>query len=100
MVTRVRSDALPEGFDYPDWGCSFHPSCLACPLPGCRYDPSYYGRQLLARLRASRLQQLRAEGFSVRKAAQALGISVRTAWRLRKIPVEALLAAPPTPEAP
>jgi len=38
VAPRVRADALPEFTRYRDQGCDFHPSCLTCPLPRCRYD--------------------------------------------------------------
>ncbi len=38
ILTRARSDALPEHAQYRDDGCDVHPHCLTCPLPRCRYD--------------------------------------------------------------
>ena len=41
--SETRSDALPEQVSYQDTGCEASPSCLACPLPQCKYDdPAWY----------------------------------------------------------
>jgi hypothetical protein len=82
MVMRVRADALPEGFDHPDVGCCFAPSCLACPLPRCRYEYPYLVPVLRQDMRAPQAHALRSQGASIEEVRQALGLSRRTVYRL------------------
>ena len=83
MTVRVtRKDALVEGGDWPDGGCSLHPSCQACPLPSCRYDGHYRIDILRADIRALAAQRLRFRGGSIEEIQRSLGVSRRTAYRL------------------
>jgi hypothetical protein len=83
-------DGLPESADYHDDGCDLHHSCLSCPLPACRYElPPGRARALS---QAVALGQLLSSGSTMGEAASELGVSRRTAYRLRRI-------APPTPAA-
>jgi transcriptional regulator of acetoin/glycerol metabolism len=82
MVALVRADALPEGFDYPDTGCTFSPSCLACPLPRCRYEPPYLVPVLRTDMRALKAQALHSRGGHIEEIRRALGVSRRTVYRL------------------
>lgn len=63
----------------PDLGI---PACLGCPLPTCRYDlpPKRAG----ALVRWARLRALLATGLSVEAAADAIGVSRRTVFRLKR----------------
>lgn len=76
-----RRDALPENAEYVDSGCSEAPSCLAWPLPQCRYDaPS-------PRLHAARdaeIRRLHAEGDRAEVLAKRFGVSKRTVFRVLK----------------
>lgn len=82
MVMQVRADALPEGFDYPDTGCNFAPSCLACPLPRCRYERPYLVPVVRQDMRTPKAHALRSRGASNEEIQQALGVSRRTVYRL------------------
>jgi hypothetical protein len=86
MVSRVRADALPDGFDYPDLGCSFAPSCLTCPLPRCRYEWPYLVPVLRQDMRAPKAQALRSQGASIEEIQLAVGVSRRTVYRLLERP--------------
>lgn len=86
-TTRVRRrDALPEsliGFgNFRDDGCSVAPSCLACPLPQCRYDVPGGARIMLNEVRDTRIAQAHAAGASVDDLAATLQISRRTVFRV------------------
>lgn len=76
-----------------DTGCDLAPSCLACPLPACRYDLPPKVAAALPTIIAVR--RLRAAGKTVTETAEELGVSRRTAFRLsarRPAAVEALVA--------
>lgn len=79
----VRVDTLPEGVDWSDTGCAVAPSCLACPLPQCRWDePSDYSAEARAR-RAEMVWRWRVtSSLSVTAIARALKCSTRTIHRI------------------
>ncbi|HJX62107.1 MAG TPA: helix-turn-helix domain-containing protein [Dehalococcoidia bacterium] len=80
---RVRADALPEFTRYRDEGCDFHPSCLTCPLPRCRYDEPGGVRALLNVGRDREILQLRRrQGLAVETLAERYGVSRRTVFRI------------------
>ena len=80
---RVRADALPEFTRYRDEGCDFHPSCLTCPLPRCRYDEPGGVRALLNSGRDREILHLRRrQGLAVETLAQRYGVSRRTVFRI------------------
>ena len=80
---RVRVDALPEFTRYRDQGCDFHPSCLTCPLPRCRYDEPGGVRALLNLGRDREILHLRRrQGLAVDMLAQRYGVSRRTVFRI------------------
>ena len=80
---RVRADALPEFTRYRDEGCDFHPSCLTCPLPRCRYDEPGGVRALLNLGRDREILHLRRrQGLAVETLAQRYGVSRRTVFRI------------------
>ena len=87
MRTLVRADALPEGFDYPDTGCSYHPSCVSCPLPHCRYDSHLGVRGLRMDIRTAVAKKLGSQGRSIEEIQRALAVSRRTVYRLLARPV-------------
>ncbi len=72
---------LPETTTFKDEGCDLHPACLACPLPVCRYEMPA-GRARAFGL-AVVLRQLLLEGFTMESAAAKMGVSRRTAYRLK-----------------
>jgi hypothetical protein len=76
------TDRLPEHMHYRDDGCEIAPRCLECPLPQCRYDlpPKRAG----ALLREAELRRLLAEGLTADEAAERMGVSRRTIFRLKR----------------
>ena len=76
------TDRLPEQIHYRDTGCDIAPRCLECPLPQCRYDlpPKRAG----ALLREAKLRRLLAEGLTIDAAAERMGVSRRTVFRLKQ----------------
>lgn len=81
--TRRPSPDLPEHTVYRDEGCPDLgiPSCLACMLPFCRYEmaPGLARRWLRVETLAAHL----AAGRTMEDAAALMGISRRSAYRLR-----------------
>lgn len=64
-----------------DSGCAISPSCLACPLPQCRYDVPH-GLIRIKRLAVDeRVIELRMDGRSIRDISGSVGIAVRTVQR-------------------
>jgi hypothetical protein len=83
VAERVRADALPEFTRYRDEGCDFHPSCLTCPLPRCRYDEPGGVRALLNLGRDREIFHLRRrQGLAVETLARRYGVSRRTVFRI------------------
>jgi len=74
---------LPEDTHYEVGGCPDLgiPSCLACPLPRCRYD--LQSGEARALLQAMRLKVLTDAGRTRDEAAAEMGVSRRTVYRLR-----------------
>ncbi|MDP2949726.1 MAG: helix-turn-helix domain-containing protein [Chloroflexota bacterium] len=80
---RVRQDALPESTHYRDEGCDLYSSCLACPLPRCRYDEPGGARALLNLGRDREILHLRRrQGLAVETLARRYGVSRRTVFRI------------------
>ena len=79
---RVRSDALPEFTRYRDSGCDVSSSCLACPLPRCRYEEPGGLRALLNKTRDEQMVTQRAIGVPVAELATRFGVSRRTVFRV------------------
>lgn len=77
----MSADRLPEQMHYRDDGCKIAPHCLECPLPACRYDlpPKRAG----ALQRQAQLFELLNEGLTADQAAERLGVSRRTVFRLK-----------------
>ena len=83
-MNKVRSDALPDAeldFEFRDEGCDFHPKCLECPLPKCRYDVQGGLRALTNIVRDKEIKELKMRGLSSLEIARRLGISRRTVFR-------------------
>jgi len=79
----VRRDALPEHANYyRDEGCELAPSCLACPLPQCRYDTPTGGRWLGNRPRDAEILELRRGGKLIEEIAEHFRVSRRTVFRV------------------
>jgi Helix-turn-helix domain of resolvase len=80
---RPREDALPEHLDYRDDGCEVFPSCLACPLPRCRYDVPGGARAILNVVRDAEIRRMRFEGdLEVEEIAKRFRVSRRTVFRV------------------
>ena len=78
-----RADQYPEHLvgsgNYRDTGCSLAPSCLACPLPACRYDvPQNWEKQE----RNVRIVARREAGATVTTIVAEFGVSLRTVARV------------------
>lgn len=73
---------LVDGTHYADTGCAVSPSCLRCPLPQCIHDEPR-GR-VRAQERREHVRALVEAGVPVREIAARLGISARSAFRLRR----------------
>ncbi len=82
ILTRARSDALPEHAQYRDDGCDVHPHCLTCPLPRCRYDEPGGLRSVLIAGRDQDVVMLRLQGVSVDRLASRFRLSRRTVFRI------------------
>jgi hypothetical protein len=63
-------------------GCSLQPSCFTCALPACRYELA--PGQAKAALELARLTALMSDDRTLGEAAAEMGISIRTAYRLRR----------------
>lgn len=77
-LPEVRSDALPENYEYTDDGCTKAPSCLSCPFELCRYDDPLQDleprRQMVSRWRTE-------DHMSLAAIAERLKCSIRTVCR-------------------
>ena len=78
----VRSDTLPENTRYKDDGCDASPTCLACPLPLCRYDDPGWLQRESRRTRDDEIFRLREERVAVSEIARRFDISTRTVHRI------------------
>ena len=80
---RARREALPEHADYRDEGCDLSPSCLACPLPRCRYDEPGGARTMINRVRDEEISRLRFDaGMPVEDISRQFHVSRRTVFRV------------------
>ena len=79
-----RAGVPPEPYPYyEDDGCEVAASCLACPLPRCKYDDlGWYNRnrQLANDLRMTAV--IEREGLSAEQAAARFAITKRTVFRV------------------
>ena len=81
----ARANALADWdlLRFRDTGCEYSPTCLACPLPACRYDaPAPGSPRDRSRERAGEAASLHGEGRSINEIAAMLGISRRSVFRL------------------
>lgn len=79
----MRHDALPEHTEYRDTGCEFAISCLACPLPRCKYDETIGVRKLSLGPRDREIALLRRKyGAPIALLASTYGLSRRTIFRI------------------
>ena len=81
LLGRTRSDALPEGADWRDDGCNYHPSCLSCPFPVCVKHELPQGMLSLKR-RARNAQIIALRGAPVDEIAERFGLSPRSVFRV------------------
>jgi hypothetical protein len=79
---RAQRDNLPEYTRYRDDGCDISETCLACPLPRCRYEEPGGLRALLNESRDREIVQLRLKGVPVEELAGRFGVSRRTVFRV------------------
>src|SRR3990167_8761105 len=74
-----------NGSIFEDTGCDAGPSCLACPLPQCRYDDPHWRMHLrqVERQRRDReiVAALQQDGATVEQVAAQAGVVVRTVFR-------------------
>ena len=99
----ARHGSLPEYTRYRDDGCDISESCLACPLPRCRYEEPGGLRALLNETRDQQIVQLRLTGVPVEELAGRFGISRRTVFRVigsMKIPARVRTGARDTTPIP
>ena len=77
--------AAYDGHDiYEDSGCELAPRCLSCYLPVCKYDMSPQQRNALQGGQTYVDKAVRVEGMLVKEAAETLGCTVRTVWKIRE----------------
>ena len=86
-IGAVRRAAVPPEPEpephYADDGCEVAASCLACPLPRCKYDDIRWyerNRRLANDLRMTAV--IEREGLSAEEAAARFGITKRTVFRV------------------
>ena len=70
----------PKLPDIPDTGCQAAPSCLACPLPECRYENPHGWRQYHRDQQS--VAAIREHNLTDRQAAQQFGLHKRTIGRI------------------
>jgi len=81
---RVRINALPEGFAYPDNGCDLAPSCLHCTLPTCRHDLPQGAQSLRVAQNRLAVARLHHQGLTVHQIAARLDLGWRSVFRYLK----------------
>ena len=87
-------DALPENVQYQDTGCEVSASCLACPLPQCKFDDPVWYHQYRRDNRDRQIYVQCQRGLTVFQAAAVFGISPRTVHRaLRRMRMPASVPA-------
>ena len=83
VAVPVRRVAVPPESHYEDDGCEVAASCLACPLPRCKYDDMRWyerNRRLANDLRITAV--IEREGLSAEEAAARFAITKRTVFRV------------------
>lgn len=82
QLERTREDALPEHLDYRDEGCDLFDSCLACPLPRCRYDVPGGIRAIRNAVRDDGIRRCREQAVPIDDIAARFEVSRRTVFRV------------------
>ena len=82
QMLEIAPDSLPEAYPYRDQGCDLYPSCLACPLPACRYDQPRWSQRQSLRGRNRAILKAYREGQGVQALARSFGLSRRTIHRI------------------
>jgi hypothetical protein len=75
-------DLLPEHIQYRDSGCEVSPSCLACPLPVCRYEVRGGLAAILRQPRDAQVLAAHRAGAGVDRLCRQFGLSRRTVFRI------------------
>jgi hypothetical protein len=75
-------DLLPEHIQYRDSGCEVSPSCLACPLPVCRYEVRGGLAAILREPRDAQVWAAYQAGADVERLCRQFGLSRRTVFRI------------------
>jgi len=75
-------DLLPEHIQYRDSGCEVSPSCLACPLPVCRYEVRGGLAAILREPRDAQVWAAHRAGAGVDRLCRQFGLSRRTVFRI------------------
>ncbi|MFH1140946.1 MAG: hypothetical protein V1724_04625 [Chloroflexota bacterium] len=76
-------DVLPEYFPYRDDGCDVSASCLACPLPTCKYDdPDRFHRERRAHRDQQVMEARLRDGVTIIELSRRFQISQRTVHRI------------------
>lgn len=80
-----------ESYYLKDTGCQFSPTCLACPLPVCKYDEDFLSRVKYPKKRQAyskrmeRFNAMLATGMpkidAINLTAEAENVTTRTIWR-------------------
>ncbi|MCH8818123.1 MAG: helix-turn-helix domain-containing protein [Chloroflexi bacterium] len=100
-IRLVRADTLPENINYRDDGCEVSLSCLACPLPICKFDdPGWLQRANRQNRDDAMIRARAAERLSVAEIAQRFEVSTRTVHRVLKQDREGVRQAPDPDQRP
>lgn len=75
-------DLLPEHMNYRDDGCEVSPTCLACPLPVCRYEVPGGLAALQREPRDAALLDLHKRGAGIDRLCRQFGLSRRSVFRI------------------
>ena len=91
MGRAANPDRSDEFVHYPDVGCEESPSCLACPLPACRYEDPFWYQSLVRHRRDAvvmrELKRLEKQGLTsmdvISAIAEQFEITDRTVFRVK-----------------
>lgn len=78
----LMEDPLPEHVHYRDRGCEVSPSCLACPLPVCRYEVPGGLAAILRQPRNAELLTRHRSGTGIDHLCGEFGLSRRSVFRI------------------
>ena len=82
LLSRVRTNALPENVVYRDDGCEVAPRCTECPLERCRYDEPNGLMTVRMRERNAQIIALQRTGATVKELTQHFGLGRRAMFRV------------------